>query len=462
MSVVLLLVALGLADSSRAREAAPELRSAKASPPIVHRGSQPPGNPLILSVEIRFGGEIATVTADLSDLAGARYYDPVTDAFQSPGTSTPLYRVYKIQGKEAYLVKAGAKYSDNEYRMAYTHERVKETASATARWQVELPDVGQTTSAWNVSITAINQFGRVGTTTIPLHIVNDEAPPLITAEAVFSINGPSVRCGDRVTIIAQISDGESGVFSTALMKEGAEMLFGPDANLSLAQDPRTGRWSVGNTIAPDVPPGTYTLDILAADRAGNESRTTLNLTVAEDIHELSIPLKKGWNLISVPRPLTAPAVGDVFAGMPVEWVQTVIGGERTEATVIEPGRGYLVKMAADATLTVFLAPPDPSSVPEPLILEPGWNLIGYASSGMEPMMPLTYYLGQNLKNKWAIVRTATGAEARPTSTSPYVWATDSFPTLTGKPFSQDSDNLPVVEMGKGYWIYLSTRGLLIF
>lgn len=465
--VMLLLAAItaaasaGLSDGSRAREAAPRLRSAQASPAIVHRGAQPPGNPLILSVETFVGGEISTVTADLSSLSGGRYYDPVTDTFQAVGTSTPLSRVYEIEGQEAYLVKAGAKHSDNEYRLARTHERVKETATATGKWQVEVPDVGQATAAVAVSITAVSPFGGLSNASIPLQVVDDEAPPLIVAEAEFAITSPMTRHGDRVTITAEISDDLCGAFAAELIPQDAQKVFGPNASLALTPDPRTGRWSVGNTVAADIPPGTYPLDILAFDRAGNTSRTTLALTVAEDITALWIPLKKGWNLISVPRPLTAPEVESVFAGLPIESVQTVIGGERLVAAAVEPGRGYLVKAAADALLTLHLAPFDPSAAPEPLTLEAGWNLIGYASWGLEPIMPLTYYLGQNLKNKWAVIRTGEGAEARPASTSPYVWATDAFPTLTGEPFSEDDDNLPVVEIGKGYWIYLSARGVLI-
>lgn len=461
MPVAIVLAALGLSDHSRARETVPQIHSAEASPPIVQWGAQPWGSPLILSVEIRIGGEISMVSADLSKLSGARYYDPLTDAFQSVGASTPLYRVYEIEGREGYLVKAGAKHADNEYRLACTHERVKGTATATGKWQVELPDVGQTTAAFNVNVTVINPFGRPGNASIPLQVVDDEAPPLIIAQAEFDINSPMTRGGDRVTITARITDDLCGVHRAELLPAEAKALFGPDAILSLSPDSRTGLWSVENTVAADALPGTYTLDVLAADRAGNESRTTLTLTVAEEISAFTIPLKKGWNLISVPRPLVAPEMANVLAGIPVESVQTVMGGERLEATIIEPGRGYLVKVSADALLTVYLAPFDPSSIPEVLTLDPGWNLIGYASPGMEPMMPLTHYLGQNLKNKWVIVTTDTGAEARPTSSSPYVWATDSFPTLTGEPFSQDKDNLPVVEMGKGYWIYLSTRGILI-
>ena len=78
------------------------------------------------------------------------------------------------------------------------------------------------------------------------------------------------------------------------------------------------------------------------------------------------------------------------------------------------------------------------------------------------MIPLTFYLGGDLKNKWLIVYSEGGEQARPQSTSPYVWATDGFPTVTGQPYSEDtSENLPAVELGKGYWIYLTGEGMLV-
>jgi len=146
----------------------------------------------------------------------------------------------------------------------------------------------------------------------------------------------------------------------------------------------------------------------------------------------------------------------------VESVRTLIGGEWFEITEIKPGLGYLVKATADATLEVDFKDYDPSVVPLTITLRQGWNLMGYASRSLKPMMPLTFYLGDDLKDEWLIVYTQDGEQARPQSTSPYVWATDGFPTLTGNPYSEDpSDNLPRVELGEGYWIYLAGEGVLV-
>jgi hypothetical protein len=116
----------------------------------------------------------------------------------------------------------------------------------------------------------------------------------------------------------------------------------------------------------------------------------------------------------------------------------------------------LVKTSADAMLVVNFEDYDLSAIPLMIDLGKGWNLIGYVSQALKPKMPLTFYLGDTLKDEWLIVYTEEGEQARPQSISPYIWATDGFPTITGEPYSADnSDNLPAVELGKGYWIYLA-------
>jgi len=211
-----------------------------------------------------------------------------------------------------------------------------------------------------------------------------------------------------------------------------------------------------------VVPGIYTIQVAAVDRAGNEATRTLEIEVADKINSLRIDLSEGWNLISVPRALQNPAMSEVFAELPVESVRTVVAGEWLEVTEIKPGLGYLVKATADSVLVANFEDYNPSAIPLIVKLGQGWNLMGYASPSLEPMMPLIFYLGEDLKDEWLIVYTKDGLQARPQSTSPYVWATDDFPTLTGRPYSEDpSNNLPKVEMGKGYWIYLVDEGVLV-
>ena len=154
-------------------------------------------------------------------------------------------------------------------------------------------------------------------------------------------------------------------------------------------------------------------------------------------------------------------MSEVFAGLPVGSVRTLIGGDWFEVTEIKPGLGCLMKVTADATLVVDFKDYDPSVIPLTIKLRQGWNLMRYASRPLKPMMPLTFYLGDDLKDEWLIVYTHDGEQTRPQATSPYAWATDGFPTLTGNPYSEDpSDNLPRVELGAGYWIDLASEGVL--
>lgn len=462
MAVMVILLGILTVDGAlQAGNATAQPQFLKTGPITVQFGPQPEGWPLVLWIEPQFGGEISQVSIDLGEMVSAAYYDPVAHSVQIADIGTPMQRVYQIDGEDAYLVKTGAKHSDNEYRMAVTHERVKDVAVATHRWQVELPDVGTMTSMFELKVTAANESGQQSSTTISVRVVDDQAAPDIVAGVSFSINSPVTRLGDAVRIEADITEELSGIFSVTLAENTALPVFGEGANLVLTRRINSGIWEVENMVASNVLPGVYVLEVVAMDWAGNERISVVAIEVAKEIPSLEIELKKGWNLISVPMALKDPAVNEVFAGLPVESVQTVIEGERIEPSGIEPGYGYLVQATEDAVLTVEFVERDPSALPLMLTLKPGWNLIGYASESLEPMMPLTFYLGSELKDEWMIVYTGDGAQARMATTEPYVWATDSFPTITGEPFSEDEDNLPIVELGKGYWIYLTGKGVLV-
>ena len=154
-----------LPSVSLAGETKPELYRPKASPAIVHFGAQPEGSPLLLTIEAKGpGGEIATIAVNLSKLIEAKYYDPISDTIKEVSGSTPLLRVYEIEGKEAYLVEVGSRYEYNEYETALTYERVRGTAVATNKWQVELPYVGHVQSAFALTVTATNRYNRQNAT----------------------------------------------------------------------------------------------------------------------------------------------------------------------------------------------------------------------------------------------------------------------------------------------------------
>ena len=455
MSLLLFSAVVGISDP------VPELYEANASPDTVNFGAQPLDDPLILSVRVGTGGEIYKVKIDLKKLSGAEYYDPVSDGLLHVDDALEMIRVYEIEGEEAYLFEIGSRYEYNMYRTAVTHKIVRGTAVPTNKWQIELPNAGHSIDLFTLRVFAVNEFSHNNSIRIPLEVVYDQHGPQVSVRANYRIESPETRPGDKITIEAIVRDDSSGTFAVRLQDREAAKLFGENRDFILNRQTDSKVWSVENTVSNNVVPGTYSLHVVAVDRAGNKTVEALTVRVEEEISRFWVELKKGWNLISVPRALKNPVVAEVFAGVPVETVQTVVEGQQSEPSEIQPGWGYLVKATEDAILMVEFADYVPSGPPLTMTLGPGWNLIGYASQNLESMMPLTFYLGADLKDEWIVVCTDTGAQARSKSTSPYVWATDSFPTITGEPYSEDSDNLPALELGKGYWIYLTGEGVLV-
>ncbi len=101
-------------------------------------------------------------------------------------------------------------------------------------------------------------------------------------------------------------------------------------------------------------------------------------------------------------------------------------------------------------------------MPQTVPLGKGWHLIGFTSPSLEVSIPFTRYLRDDLKSEWRIIYTEEGQQARPQSIFPYVWASEGFPTVICNPYLENpSDNLPMVELFKGYWIYLTEEGVLI-
>ncbi len=439
----------------------PELYDARASHNPVSFGVQPESSPLILSVRVGVGGSVDRIYIDFGQLSGARYYDPGSDCMKNADIDTSMWRVYEIAGEEAYLFETDDEYRNYKYRTAVTHEIIKGNAVRTNKWQLELPNTGYAFGDHNLSITVVNEFSQGSVIKIPLRVVYDWKGPSVMAKVKYPAGGQAAYAGDKIIIEAKVNDDLCGAFAVRLPENELGMIFGENPGLTMVRQMNTSTWSVENTVPASFAPGTYDVQIVAVDRAGNKTFATVGIKVADEKSSFQIELDEGWNLISVPKSLKNPAVEDIFGGTPVVSVQTVIESQRLEPAEIEPGRGYLVKSLEAKTIEVDFADHDASAIPLMLDLKPGWNLIGYASRSLEPMMPLAFYLGADLKDKWMIVYTEDGAQARSKSTSPYVWATDSFPTITGKPYSEDEDNLPAVELGKGYWIYLTDEAVLI-
>ncbi|MFP3975423.1 MAG: hypothetical protein ACLFVK_04280 [Dehalococcoidia bacterium] len=466
-TICLMLILFSLPSPVLAQGNGPQLYNAQAHPVMVNTGTQPGESPLILSVEIPGpGGEISSVIIDLDRLTGAKFYDPVSDKIKDVGVDNPMHRVYEIDGKEAYLVgtKSTSAHIYREYRKTLSHERIKsdETPDPTNKWQVELPHAGNTECNTRLRVIATNVFNEQGHVFLPLEVVDDSNAPELSLSAKYPTNSSIVRPGDKVVIKAEAMDNSSEVFSVRLGGESARAIFGDCPTLAFTKQSEPGIWTVGNNVAPETKNGAYTIQVHAIDRSGNENVEAVDIEVKRNISSLQLDLHQGWNLISVPKKLEEPAISKVFSDMPVESVRTMVGNEWLEVDEIIPGRGYLVKSSDDVTLTCTFEENIPSTMPPAVNFEQGWNLIGYASQTLESEMPLRFYLGDGLKDKWSVLYTENWESARYQSTKPYVWASDNFPTTTGEAYSDNpSANLPVVELGKGYWIYFNEGGTLI-
>ncbi len=462
-TICLILILFFLPSLVLAQGNDPKLYDAQSHPVKVHTGAQPGEEPLILSVVAPGpGGEISSITINLDRLIGAKFYDPVTNEIEDVGVDVPMHRVYEIEGKEAYLVESGDEYEDNKYRMASTHEKIEEYATATNKWQAELPHAGNVECNARLTVIATNVFNEQEYGFLPLVIVEDPNAPELSLNVEYSTKGSVARPGDNIVIKAKATDNSSGVFSVRLGRENARTVFGDIPKLALTKGSEPATWTVEHTVSPDIEKGIYPLQVSAVDRAGNKSTKTIDIEVKRKISSLQLELHQGWNLISVPKRLKESEITKVFANMPVGSVRTMLGGKWLEVNEIVPGQGYLVKSSEEAILTATFKENNPSTMPPAIHFEQGWNLLGYASQTLKPKMPLRFYLGDELKGKWSVLYTENRESARYQSTKPYVWASEDFPTSTGESYSEDpSTNLPVVESGKGYWIYFSEAGTLV-
>lgn len=437
------------------------LLDARAKPAVVQFGPQPQDSPLVLKVEVSRAPSIKEVTADLSQLFGAKYYDPNSGKEKSVSAVTPLFRVYLVDGSPAYRAVRQKSKTKTEtlYCAAITHEELKGEVLATHTWQVELPDVGLKQGRLELRVAATDRIGQRSTATISLQIVNDLTPPELSVNLKPALPTEVVRPGDELVVRATAQDDLTGVFRVYLEEEVREVL-GEEAGLVLEK--AGNGWELMTRLPEALAPGTYELQVKAEDRAGNVGETRVELKVAEDVNSITLRLEEGWNLISTPRPLTDPRVEEVFADLSVEKVLTCLGGEEREAVELRPGLGYLVKAKEQCELVLRFEEMGAFTMPEVLELPEGWNLIGVASTSLEPSLPLQSYLGEDLAGKWVVVYDENLEEARPQPLYPYIWASGGFTTTTGEPYYEDpSHNLPALRLGQAYWLYLKDEGVLV-
>ena len=254
----------------------------------------------------------------------------------------------------------------------------------------------------------------------------------------------TVPVGGQATITAYVTD----MFGDPVPDE-TEVHFETDLGTVYPVSDLTVEGSASTTLSStDV--GTATVTATSDDAEGSCTVTFVVDTL------LDIELSPGWNLISVPRELENSAIENVFYGITtVERVYTYQDGDwyaafydddewtylgDYELTEIVDGMGYWVYASAPTTLTLTLKPLEYVATPPEYPLPTGWSLIGYTSLPLDPQMPVEVYL--------------TSVEG--------IWKTlYRYDPAVDYELAKPSYGFTYVEIGRGYWIYLTADGVLV-
>lgn len=203
--------------------------------------------------------------------------------------------------------------------------------------------------------------------------------------------------------------------------------------------------------------GEHTFSVTGEDAAGNERTETSTFTVIEPA-PVSIVLKPGWNLISVPDQIADPSVGSVFTDPTVTkiftwdpvrfWTASIRNPDTGELEgrliSITPQQGYWVFSDGFVTVDVQLVDRGPTTPLPQYQLSAGFNLIGYTSIVRPPAGATVAAYTGSLGDAWSsAIRfdPQDGFEtAKPGGT---------FPGAEG------------FEVGRGYWIFLTEDATLV-
>ena len=237
----------------------------------------------------------------------------------------------------------------------------------------------------------------------------------------------------------------------------ADLTMPDGETMSVMDGFATTDWITYLWAASDLALGEYTLTVSGTDTAGNtiEDETTSFEIVARKLVE--IDLTPGWNLISLPGMPANTDVNAVITNMDVSSVVTydpsVPGGwataVRETATsslsgtlmTISGNTGIWIKTSSFKSLKVDIPPVGQGTIPPSFALFAGWNLVPVVAveAGVEDVVADTYFTGL----KWS-----------------RAYGYDSLTgTLQGFVPGRGEDDK--VEVGKGYWVFVSEDGTLV-
>jgi hypothetical protein len=184
---------------------------------------------------------------------------------------------------------------------------------------------------------------------------------------------------------------------------------------------------------------------------------TISYNLLENpISGITLSLFTGWNLISLPlmpedtniTSLLSPINGNYSIVWEYNASDTSDHWKKYDPSVpfgndltnMEPGKGYWIVMTSDDTLPISRAVPESVDID----LKIGWNLVGFNSLDSKPIAEALSSINGNYSIVWAYNASDT---------------TDHWKKYDPSvPFGNDLINM---EPGRGYWIMMTSEGILI-
>jgi len=199
--------------------------------------------------------------------------------------------------------------------------------------------------------------------------------------------------------------------------------------------------------------GDYDVNLTITDNSSTTNSTTRYIQVVPI--GINIDLYTGWNLISLPLIPEGTSIASVLSPIndnySIVWEYNASDTSDhwkkydpgvpfgNDLTNMESGKGYWIMMTSDDTLPISGTVPESTD----LDLKTGWNLVGFNSLDGQPIVEALYFINGNYSIVWAYDASET---------------TDHWKKYDpGVPFGNDLIN---VEPGSGYWIMMTSEGIL--
>jgi len=260
----------------------------------------------------------------------------------------------------------------------------------TAPYAVSLDTTALADGPAKLKAIAKNGVGMMTSSTVVNIVVDNSAPTV-------NIVQPSVGAiisGKAYEIIADATDPQSGISKV---------------EFAYSRDGATWTVIVTDTVAPykvtwdttTVPDGTLWIRAKAWNGVNTWAQVSNTVTVR---NTASVPLSRGWNLVSLPLvpydPTIEVVLADLIAHGSVRQVATFVwesgalvqkvwtAGPKTLTQMVD-GQGYWIEMtAADELVIRGSELPAPPAPPPAYSVYTGWNLIGFKS--LTPKAPGAY------------------------------------------------------------------------